>query len=174
AFIEKRYRQDGKVFRRCHPRDLLTHAINLMHFEKLPYHYDGAGFGPCVRELLRAGGTRHRHDSSRVPRSRDRSPRGFTVPAREVLPGVLSRIQDAPLTGQGPAGTATCAPARTRRRRCHTASWRPSPPLRAARSLNVAVLDAIPIQKQVCRFPLSDKTRLPLFAKSQRRFLVLL
>src|ERR1035437_503640 len=38
AFIEKRYRQDGKVFRRCHPRDLLTHAINLMHFEKLPYH----------------------------------------------------------------------------------------------------------------------------------------
>ena len=37
AFIEKRYRQDGKVFRRCHARDLLTHAINLMHFEKLPY-----------------------------------------------------------------------------------------------------------------------------------------
>ncbi len=27
----------GKVFRRCHPRDLLTHAVNLMHFEKLPY-----------------------------------------------------------------------------------------------------------------------------------------
>jgi hypothetical protein len=37
AFIEKRYREAGKVFRRCHPRDLLTHAINLMHFEKLPY-----------------------------------------------------------------------------------------------------------------------------------------
>jgi hypothetical protein len=37
AFIEKRYRQAVKVFRRCHPRDLLSHAINLMHFEKLPY-----------------------------------------------------------------------------------------------------------------------------------------
>jgi hypothetical protein len=37
AFIDKRYRQNGKVFRRCHPRDLLTHAINLIHFEKLPY-----------------------------------------------------------------------------------------------------------------------------------------
>jgi hypothetical protein len=37
AFIDKRYRQAAKVFRRCHPRDLLTHAINLMHFEKLPY-----------------------------------------------------------------------------------------------------------------------------------------
>src|ERR1039457_6614071 len=37
AFIEKRFRQGGKVLRRCHPRDLLTHAVNLMHFEKLPY-----------------------------------------------------------------------------------------------------------------------------------------
>jgi predicted ATPase with chaperone activity len=37
AFIDKSYRQAGKVFRRCHPRDLLTHAINLMHFENLPY-----------------------------------------------------------------------------------------------------------------------------------------
>jgi hypothetical protein len=37
AFIDKRYRESGKVFRRCHPRDLLTHAINLIHFEKLPY-----------------------------------------------------------------------------------------------------------------------------------------
>lgn len=37
AFIERRYRQSKKVFRRCHPRDLLTHAVNLIHFEKLPY-----------------------------------------------------------------------------------------------------------------------------------------
>jgi hypothetical protein len=36
-FIDKHYKGTGKVFRRCHPRDLLTHAINLMHFEKLPY-----------------------------------------------------------------------------------------------------------------------------------------
>jgi hypothetical protein len=37
AFIDKRYRESGKVFRRCHPRDLLAHAVNLIHFEKLPY-----------------------------------------------------------------------------------------------------------------------------------------
>ncbi len=36
-FIDRHYRNSGKVFRRCHPRDLLTHAVNLMHFEKLPY-----------------------------------------------------------------------------------------------------------------------------------------
>jgi len=37
AFVDKHYRGTGKVFRRCHPRDVLSHAINLMQFEKLPY-----------------------------------------------------------------------------------------------------------------------------------------
>ena len=100
----------------------------------------GSSVGAAIPVAACLRGTRHRHDSPRVPRPRDRSQRGFTVPAREVLPGVLSRIQDAPLTGQGHAGTAARAPAGTRRRRCHTASWRSSPPLRAARSLNLAVL----------------------------------
>jgi hypothetical protein len=36
-FVEKRYKQTKKVFRRCHPRDLLTHALDLIHFEKLPF-----------------------------------------------------------------------------------------------------------------------------------------
>jgi hypothetical protein len=36
-FIDRRFRQTGKTLRRCHPRDVLTHAINLIHFEKLPY-----------------------------------------------------------------------------------------------------------------------------------------
>jgi hypothetical protein len=54
-------------------------------------------------------GARHRHDSPRVPRPHDRSQRGFIVPAHEVLPGVLSRIQDSPLAGQGRAGTSACA-----------------------------------------------------------------
>lgn len=36
-FIEKRYKKTGKVFRRCHARDVLSHAMNLIHFEKLPY-----------------------------------------------------------------------------------------------------------------------------------------
>ncbi|SPE38661.1 ATPase with chaperone activity-like protein [Candidatus Sulfopaludibacter sp. SbA3] len=36
-FIEKHYRRTGKPFRRCHPRDVLSHALNLMHFERLPF-----------------------------------------------------------------------------------------------------------------------------------------
>jgi hypothetical protein len=35
--LEKRYRATGKPMRRCHPRDLLSHALNLIYFEKLPY-----------------------------------------------------------------------------------------------------------------------------------------
>lgn len=35
--IEKRFRPTGKPMRRCHPRDLLSHALNLIHFEKLPH-----------------------------------------------------------------------------------------------------------------------------------------
>ena len=40
-FIDKYYRQSKKVFRRCHPRDVLGHALNLIHFEKLPYQLTG-------------------------------------------------------------------------------------------------------------------------------------
>ncbi|HTS29937.1 MAG TPA: hypothetical protein VMH81_28895 [Bryobacteraceae bacterium] len=38
AFIDKHYRAARKPFRRCHPRDVLGHALNLIHFEKLPLH----------------------------------------------------------------------------------------------------------------------------------------
>lgn len=34
--LDKYYRRTGKPMRRCHPRDVLHHAINLIHFEKLP------------------------------------------------------------------------------------------------------------------------------------------
>ncbi len=34
-FIEKHYRRTGKKFRRCHPRDVITHAIDLVRFERL-------------------------------------------------------------------------------------------------------------------------------------------
>ncbi|HUA22362.1 MAG TPA: hypothetical protein VMB25_26635 [Bryobacteraceae bacterium] len=36
-FIEKHYRQMGKAFRRCHPRDVLSHAIDLIRFERRPF-----------------------------------------------------------------------------------------------------------------------------------------
>jgi len=35
-FVEKFYVQGGKRFRRCHPRDIITHAIDIIHFESLP------------------------------------------------------------------------------------------------------------------------------------------
>src|SRR3984893_12816684 len=36
-FIAKHYRSTAKPFRRCHPRDVLSHAIDLINFEKLPF-----------------------------------------------------------------------------------------------------------------------------------------
>lgn len=35
-FLEKRYRETGKARRRCHPRDVITHAIDLINFENRP------------------------------------------------------------------------------------------------------------------------------------------
>jgi len=36
GFLEKHYRGSGKKRRRCHPRDVLTHAVDLMRFERRP------------------------------------------------------------------------------------------------------------------------------------------
>jgi predicted ATPase with chaperone activity len=36
-FIERHFRRTGKAFRRCHPRDILSHVIDLIHFEKHPF-----------------------------------------------------------------------------------------------------------------------------------------
>jgi hypothetical protein len=54
-FLDKHYRSTGKVFRRCHPRDLLSHALNLIHFEKRPSELteeilDTAFFGCFLEE----------------------------------------------------------------------------------------------------------------------------
>ena len=35
-FIERHYRTAGKPMRRCQPRDVLSHAVNLIQFENLP------------------------------------------------------------------------------------------------------------------------------------------
>jgi len=35
-FIERHYRSTGKVKRRCHPRDVLSHAIDIIRFERRP------------------------------------------------------------------------------------------------------------------------------------------
>ena len=36
TFVEKHYTQGGQRFRRCHPRDVISHAIDILHFERLP------------------------------------------------------------------------------------------------------------------------------------------
>jgi predicted ATPase with chaperone activity len=37
SYLDQRYLRTGKKFRRCQPRDVITHAIDLIRFERLPY-----------------------------------------------------------------------------------------------------------------------------------------
>jgi len=37
TYIDKHYRRPGKKFRRCQPRDVISHAIDLIRFERLPF-----------------------------------------------------------------------------------------------------------------------------------------
>jgi predicted ATPase with chaperone activity len=36
-FIERHYTATGRPYRRCHPRDVVSHAIDMIHFESLEY-----------------------------------------------------------------------------------------------------------------------------------------
>ena len=36
AFVQKHYVAGGKPYRRCHPRDIINHAIDIINFESLP------------------------------------------------------------------------------------------------------------------------------------------
>ena len=36
AFVRKHYIEGGQRFRRCHPRDVISHAIDFINFERLP------------------------------------------------------------------------------------------------------------------------------------------
>ncbi len=36
SFVQKHYITGGKRFRRCHPRDVITHAIDIINFERRP------------------------------------------------------------------------------------------------------------------------------------------
>jgi hypothetical protein len=40
SFIEQHYTRTGDPFRRCHPRDVTSHAIDLMEFENLLHVLD--------------------------------------------------------------------------------------------------------------------------------------
>jgi predicted ATPase with chaperone activity len=55
SFIERHYTRTGHKFRRCHPRDVISHAIDLMEFEKLPRRLDeeilARAFDSCFAQL---------------------------------------------------------------------------------------------------------------------------
>src|SRR5262249_5642586 len=36
GWVDKHYVQGGKRYRRCHPRDVINHAIDIINFENLP------------------------------------------------------------------------------------------------------------------------------------------
>jgi predicted ATPase with chaperone activity len=36
GFVQKHYIQGDKRFRRCHPRDVISHAVDILHFERRP------------------------------------------------------------------------------------------------------------------------------------------
>ncbi len=98
--------------------------------------HTGGTLGAALALAASLRGARDWYDSPRVPGPRDRLQRSCALPACEVVPGVLSRNPDAPLVGERRAGTAARAPARGRASGCDPASGRPSPPVRAARSLS--------------------------------------
>ena len=37
GFVHKHYIHGGKKYRRCHPRDVILHAIDIINFESLPW-----------------------------------------------------------------------------------------------------------------------------------------
>ena len=53
-FLDKHYRNAEKPMRRCHPRDVITHAIDLIRFERLSYELTeevlDRGFESCFLE----------------------------------------------------------------------------------------------------------------------------
>ena len=54
-FIERHYTRTGHPFRRCHPRDVISHAVDLLDFENLPYHLDddilNRAFDSCFTQV---------------------------------------------------------------------------------------------------------------------------
>src|ERR1017187_8515763 len=63
------------------------------------YGYQGSPFGPAITLAASVHRTPDRHSPPGVSGPRDCLQRGLAISAREVVPGVLSRIPDAPLAG---------------------------------------------------------------------------
>ncbi len=79
-FIDRYFRSTGKALRRCHPRDVLSHALNLIHFEKLPFELNDA-------ILSRAFESCFVQEQEIQPQAQAPSPAPAQVPA-PMLPGL--------------------------------------------------------------------------------------
>ena len=54
--LERHYAQGKKRFRRCHPRDIISHAIDIINFESLPMRLNDdvldRAFNSCFTENI--------------------------------------------------------------------------------------------------------------------------
>jgi predicted ATPase with chaperone activity len=54
SFVQKHYVEAKKPFRRCHPRDVISHAVDILHFERRPIALNGdvldRAFNSCFVE----------------------------------------------------------------------------------------------------------------------------
>ena len=59
-FVEKHYTKGDKRLRRCHPRDVISHAIDIIHFEALPMELNAdlldRAFNSCFVESVDTDG----------------------------------------------------------------------------------------------------------------------
>jgi transposase InsO family protein len=132
-------------------------------------------FGPEFMDQVKAFGIRQVLSAPRSPWQRAYVEWVIGTIRRERLDHVIVFNEASPpRAGQRHAGSAARAVAGTGSRHCDPPSWRSSPPLRAARSLNLAVLAAIYYPGQLCQFLLHDTTSRPSHRKSHLGFLVLL
>jgi transposase InsO family protein len=122
-------------------------------------------FGPEFMDQVKAFGIRQVLSAPRSPWQRAYVEWVIGTIRRERLDHVIVFNEASPpRAGQRHAGSAARAVAGTGSRHCDPPSWRSSPPLRAARSLNLAVLAAIYYPGQLCQFLLHDTTSGPSIA----------
>jgi hypothetical protein len=92
-FVEKRYKRTGKVFRRCHPRDVICHAWDLMHFENLPLELTDKildrAFESCFVQDLEDGSI---EDSVMIVRAPAKPCAGYWAERATLIPTAFGRL----------------------------------------------------------------------------------
>jgi DNA-binding MarR family transcriptional regulator len=107
-FLEKRFRRTAKPLRRCHPRDLLFHALNLIHFEKLPHTLNDEildrAFESCFVEDGETAAPAPQASAAPAP-----LPSATLAPLPSAAPAPLPSATPAPLPSAAPAPLPSAA-----------------------------------------------------------------